>query len=74
MAEKKWEEVKSYHCVHADLDVNLEVEVVYPIDFLGDTPRVGAHRCTNSLACSQFSQGACIYAGTNPDVDPFQDQ
>jgi hypothetical protein len=24
------------------------------------------------LYCNQFSQAACVWAGTNPDVDPFQ--
>jgi hypothetical protein len=56
------------------MEVSLEVEVIYPSDFLGDIPRVGDHRCSNSILCNQFSQGTCIYAGTNPDVDPFQDQ
>lgn len=74
MADKSWEELQTCYCAHADMDVSLEVEVIYPMDFLGDTPRVGAHRCSNSVLCNQFSQGACIYSWTNPDVDPFQDR
>jgi hypothetical protein len=74
MAERTWEEFDTCFCQRADMEVSLEVEVIYPSDFLGDIPRVGDHRCSNSILCNQFSQGTCIYAGTNPDVDPFQDQ
>ncbi len=73
MANKQWEQVETCFCAHADMDVNLEVETIYPADFLGDTPRLGAHRCSNAVFCNQFNQGACIYTGTNPDIDPFQD-
>ena len=74
MAEKEWESIQTYYCAHVDQEVSLDVELTYPIDFLGDQARVGAHRCSNILMCNQFSQSACIFAGTNPDVDPFKDQ
>jgi len=71
MAEIHWEELEICHCSQADLDVSLDVELIYPMDFLGDEPRVGAHRCSNGVMCNQFNQGTCIWSGTNPDVDPF---
>ena len=75
MAEKKWESVQTCFCAHVNMDVNLDVEVIYPADYLdNDVPRLGAHRCSNELLCNQFNQGACIWAGTNPMVDPFKDE
>lgn len=74
MAEKKWEKMEQCFCSHADMDVSLEAEVIYPMDYLdGQPPQVGAHRCSNMLLCNQFNQGACIWAGTNPDFDPFSE-
>lgn len=72
MAEKHWEELKIFHCERADREAGLQVELIYPQDFLGDQPRVAAHRCTNGLICNQRYQNACVYAGTNPWVDPLR--
>jgi hypothetical protein len=52
-------------------EVALESEVLYPMDFLPDPPRVRSHRCSLGAQCNQFAQPACIWAGTNPNFDPF---
>ncbi len=75
MAEKKWESVQKCFCDHVEMDVSLDVEVIYPADYLDDQSlRVAGHRCSNGEMCNQFNQGACIWAGTNPMVDPFKDE
>ncbi|MFH1906775.1 MAG: hypothetical protein ABIL11_05255 [Chloroflexota bacterium] len=78
MAERVWEVSKVCYCEHANREVALETQVVYPIDFLPDQPpRVTARRCSHGMICqqafgNQFAQPACIWAGTNPDYDPFR--
>ncbi|HEY9075242.1 MAG TPA: hypothetical protein VIO61_01775 [Anaerolineaceae bacterium] len=73
MAVKRWEKQKCQHCDHVDDEVTLEAEVVYPADMMPDQePRVLAHRCSRALECNLFCQSTCIWAGTNPVVDPFQ--
>jgi len=72
MAVKTWEAVKIRFCEHAGAEVALEAEMVYPIDILSDQPaRLLAHRCSRGVECSQNSQPSCVWAGTNPDYDPF---
>jgi len=74
MVDRNWESLQTCFCAHVGMDVDLEAEVIYPADHLNDqNPRVGAHRCSNILMCNQFSQDACIWAGTNSEVDPFKD-
>jgi hypothetical protein len=73
MAEKHWEIEQTCFCSHADMAVNLEVETVYPAESLPEqSPRLGAHRCSNAILCNQFNQGVCIWAGTNAEFDPFR--
>jgi hypothetical protein len=75
MAEKNWEKFQTRFCDQADMDVSLDVEVIYPAEYLDhEAPRLGAHRCSNGMVCNQFDQGVCIWSGTNPAVDPFKDQ
>jgi hypothetical protein len=38
---------------------------------LPDEPRVLAHRCSYSLYCNLDGRPSCLWAGTNPAVDPF---
>jgi len=72
MAKRVLEVSKVCFCEHAGEDVALETEVVYPAEFLPDqSPRILAHRCSHSLYCNQLSRPTCIWAGTNPDFDPF---
>jgi hypothetical protein len=74
MAFRKWEVIQTCFCAHVEQEVALESELVFPADFLPDqNPRVLGHRCTQGLMCNQFSQSACVWAGTNPSYDPFQD-
>jgi len=72
MAEKKWEAIKICYCEHVRQQVFLEAEVMYPNDFLPDPPRLLSHRCSKGMECNQYNQAVCVWAGTNPDVDPFR--
>ncbi len=72
MANKNWEVAKVCFCEHVSQDVALEVEVLYPIDYLRDPPRILSHRCSHGVQCNQMQQAACKWAGTNPEVDPFR--
>jgi hypothetical protein len=72
MAEKVWEPIKIHYCDHAGCQVALEGELVYPVEILSDQPpRLLAHRCSHGVECSQLKQAACVWAGTNPNYDPF---
>ena len=72
MAQKIWETSKTCYCEHIKNQVALEVEVLYPVDPLPDTPRLLSHRCSRGVQCNQFATATCIWAGTNPDFDPFR--
>jgi hypothetical protein len=72
MAEKQWETIKVCYCEHVRKQVALEAETIYPDDFLPDPPRVVAHRCSKGMECNRYNQAVCVWAGTNPDVDPFR--
>ena len=72
MSEKTWEVIKLRYCHHVDREVGLEVEVVYPPEFMPDQPpRVFAHRCTHAIACNLDGRPSCLWAGTNPVIEPF---
>jgi hypothetical protein len=74
MAYRNWEVMKISYCEHAGEEVALEAELVYPATYLPEqAPRVIAHRCSRGLACNSFRQASCIWAGTNPDYDPFKE-
>lgn len=72
MAVKNWEVLKVMYCHHAEKQVALEAEVVYPAEWLPyQEPRVLSHRCSNGLVCNLDGRAACIWSGTNPMFDPF---
>ena len=71
MAERIWVVSKISYCEHVNDDAALEAEMLFPADNLPDPPRVLSHRCSLGMQCNQFAQPACIWAGTNPDHDPF---
>jgi hypothetical protein len=72
MAEKAWQAIKTCYCHHVDQEVALEAEMIYPAEWLPDQmPRVVAHRCSYALACNLDGRPSCIWAGTNPAIDPF---
>jgi len=74
MSDRVWETSKTCYCNHVDMEVALETHLAFPADFLPDqNPRVLGHRCSQGLHCNQFSQATCVWAGTNPDYDPFQE-
>jgi len=73
MAEKQWEPQKIQFCERAGSEVALEVELVFPADFLSDQPaRLIGKRCSRGLECNLFNQPTCVWSGTNPMLDPFQ--
>lgn len=72
MAQRSMEVIQVCYCEHIRQQVALEAEVLHPADFLPDPPRVLTHRCSLGDQCNQFAQAACVWAGTNPVVDPFR--
>jgi hypothetical protein len=75
MPEIAWEALKVQYCHHIDREVSLEAEVIYPSDILPDQPpRVIAHRCSHAFACNLDGRPSCIWAGTNPAIDPFLEE
>jgi hypothetical protein len=72
MARKEWEPIKISFCHHKGQEVTLEAEVIYPSDIMPfQQPRIVAHRCSKALECNLEGKGSCIWAGTNPMIDPF---
>ncbi|BAJ62055.1 MULTISPECIES: hypothetical protein [Anaerolinea] len=75
MAKRVWQTIKVQYCRHVGREVSLEAEVIYPDEHLPDEkPRIVAHRCSRGAECGLLSEAACIWAGTNPDVDPFAEK
>lgn len=71
-AVKIWQVLKVQYCQHAAEEVGFEAQVVYPAEWLPEQPpRVLAHRCSHGFACNLDGRPSCIWAGTNPVVDPF---
>jgi hypothetical protein len=74
VATKTWEALKTCYCHHVDQDVALEALVVYPADILPDpAPRVFSHRCSFGMSCNLDGRPSCMWAGTNPSIDPFSE-
>jgi len=71
MAEKKWEVIKIHYCDHVGHEVAFETEMIYPIDFLPDAPRISARRCSNAKECNMFDKPTCVWCGTNPNHEPM---
>ena len=72
MSEHEWQAIKVCYCHHIGQEVALEAELVYPADILPDQgPRILAHRCSHGLECNQDGRPSCVWAGTNPAIDPF---
>jgi hypothetical protein len=72
MTEVLWETLKYQYCHHIDQQVGLQAKVAYPADLLPDQEaRILAHRCSHGLACNLDGRSSCIWAGTNPVIDPF---
>ena len=75
MAIKVWQTIKVQHCRHAGGEVSLEAEVLIPDEHMPDQgPRVVAHRCSRGMECGLLEESACVWAGTNPTYDPFQEK
>lgn len=72
MSTKTWEVIKVRYCHHAGEEVGLEAELIFPAEWMPEqAPRVNAHRCSHAFACSMDGRPSCMWAGTNPTVDPF---
>lgn len=74
MATKSWEALKTCYCFHVQQQVSLEAQVVHPADFIPDGPaRIIAHRCSYGIDCNLDGRPSCQWAGTNPELDPFNE-
>lgn len=72
MTVKSWQVLKVHYCDHVKKEVAFEVQVVLPPEWLPEQPpRVLAHRCSNGLECNLDGRPSCVWAGTNPVIDPF---
>jgi len=72
VSNRKWQTIKVSYCQRVGHEVSLEAEVVYPSDVMPDQPpRIVAHRCSFGLQCNLEGTPSCVWAGTNPDYDPF---
>jgi len=72
MAVRNWQPIKYCYCHHVDQNVALEAEVVFPAEWLPEqAPRVLAHRCSHAISCNLDGRSSCLWAGTNPVIDPF---
>ena len=72
MAFRTWQVIKVQYCHHVQDEIDMEADVVYPAEWLPDQPpRILAHRCSRGLACNLQGKPSCIWAGTNPNIDPF---
>lgn len=75
MAKVTWETLKTRYCIHVKDDVDLEAEMVFPADQMPDqAPRILAHRCSRGLECNMDEKGTCVWAGSNPAYDPFEEK
>jgi hypothetical protein len=71
MAEKTWQVEKIKHCEHVGHEVTIENELIFPAEFLPDTPpHVVAHRCSHATECNMIEHPVCSLCGTNPDINP----
>jgi hypothetical protein len=74
MAVREWQSVKYCYCEHAGKDVSLDSELAFPSELLPDQPaRILGHRCSNALQCNLDGRPSCVWAGTNPLIDPFKE-
>ena len=72
MATKTWQPIKVCYCQHVGVEVSLEAELIYPAEWLPDqNPRITSHRCSRGIECNLDGRVSCLWAGTNPTVDPF---
>ena len=73
MAQRTWQTIKVSYCQRIGKEVSFEAEVIYPDDLMPDQPpRVIAHRCEYGVRCNLEGTPSCIWAGTNPNYDPFE--
>jgi len=74
MAYRTWQVIKVQYCHHIQDEIDMEADVVYPAEWLPDQPpRILAHRCSRGVACNLMGKPSCIWAGTNPHIDPFSE-
>jgi hypothetical protein len=75
MSVRVWEPIKICFCHHADQEVALEADIVLPAEWLPDQPpRILAHRCSHGVECNLDGRPSCMWAGTNPAIDPFSER
>jgi hypothetical protein len=74
LATKQWESIKRQYCDKAGCQVALQAQIIYPIDYLPDNPRILGERCSHGDLCLKERLGSCAYSGGDPDFDPFNEQ
>lgn len=60
MATKQWERVQVRTCAKVKEPITVDQLVVYPIDFLPDSPRVVDFRCSGEEDCRKKANINCI--------------
>ena len=71
MSVREWQAVKMCYCHHVDQEVALEAELVFPAEWMPEQPpRILAHRCSHAMDCNLDGRPSCVWAGTNPVIDP----
>lgn len=74
MTEAMWQTIKVHYCNRVGSEVSFEAQVVLPSDIMPDQPaRVVAHRCSFGSQCNLDGTPSCVWAGTNPNYDPFEE-
>ncbi len=71
MALARWETVRIEMCDRAGQRASLELQCVYPAEFLPDQPpHVIARRCSLGVQCNMLDKPGCRFSGTLPEYDP----
>ena len=74
MTESNWQTIKVHYCQRVGHEVSLEAQVIFPSDVMPETPpRILAHRCSFGMECNLEGTPSCVWAGSNPEYDPFKE-
>ena len=72
MAKRVWQEIKVQNCKHAGGNVALEAEVLYPDDFMPDTPPAGGGAPLLARSGMRLAERGLLRVGRDqPDLRPL---
>jgi len=75
VATRTWQTVQRRYCDHVNCEVYLDAEIVLPAEHLPEqAARIIGHRCSHAAGCNLDDRPSCIWAGTNPNYDPFLEE